>query len=110
MKRLDGDADGLLTCDEFVAGFAAGDPSADTSAAAAVIPGKDQLVIPLQRIPELYSNGANGAQGAAGGTLSGGGVRGPIVSFGASELGAFVAALRPCPSTQPVRRHQLQLE
>lgn len=100
--RLDGDQDGLITCDEFVAGFAAGDPTADTSAMAAMVPGQQELVIPLQRIPELYASAERqGMTAAAGGAR---GARGPVVSFSSAELSQFAAALTPCVQTQPVAR------
>lgn len=92
IKRLDADEDGLVTCDEFVAGFAAGDPTADTSALATFVPGQQELVIPLQQIPELYKSA----------TDSGAASRRPVVSLSSSELAQYAATLRPCMSTQPV--------
>ena len=46
VKRLDSDGDGLLTAEDFVAGFAAGDPAADTSALATFSPGQVRIVPP----------------------------------------------------------------
>ena len=91
VRRLDGDADGLLTCDEFVAGFAAGDPTADTSGSAMMVPGQQELVIPLQRIPELHASAER--QSMPSGSSS---ARAPIVSFSSAELAQFAASLTVC--------------
>jgi hypothetical protein len=94
VTRLDSDADGLLSCDDFVAGFAQGDPTADTTAST-VTPGQQELFIPLQRIPELHVGpGGPGSPGGPGG--GGGGRGGPVISLSASELSQFVAALKVC--------------
>jgi hypothetical protein len=93
VTRLDTDADGLLSCDDFVAGFAAGDPTADVSALSTVAPGQQELVIELHRIPELFTASAGGAAG---------GSRGPVVSLAQKELELFVAQIKPATSTQAV--------
>ena len=80
VTRLDSDADGLLSCDDFVAGFAQGDPTADTSALATLAPGQQELFIPLHRIPELHvgpGDTGGGGVSSPGGGGGGGGVRGP---------------------------------
>ena len=107
VTRLDSDADGLLSCDDFVAGFAQGDPTADTSALATLAPGQQELFIPLHRIPELHVGpGGTGGGGVSspGGGGGGGGVRGPIISLNSTELSQFVVAIRPCTQHAPVIR------
>lgn len=71
-----------------MAGFAAGDPTADTSAFTTT-PGQQELVIPLQRIPELFSSSAAGPNSPRERT------RGPVVSLSNAELVHLTAALKP---------------
>jgi hypothetical protein len=101
MVRLDSDGDGYLSCDDFVAGFAAGDPTADTSAMGTMAPGQQELVIPLQRVPELQHAASSGGPSSPGGSTS---MRGPVVSMSEKELARFLVRLAPLPRVEAVAR------
>jgi len=94
VRRLDTDEDGFLTAEDFVAGFSAADDTADAalSALATVSPLRD-IVIPLQRIPELFDSQSGGAT-----------ARPPAMMLSTEELREFVATLVPCARYKPAVR------
>lgn len=92
LRMFDANEDGLLSRDDFVAAFAGscvGDHLAEGPSAALL----DDVVIPLQRIPELHKG--SDAQSLA-----------PMAPLSRPELLNFVATLQPCTGFKLVAKKQ----
>ena len=98
VRRLDADADGFLTADDFVGGFASASEEASADSDGQALPVSSplhEIVIPLQRIPEIHS--ADGRRGS--GVMSP-----PSITLSEAELKQFVACVRTCPGYKAAAR------